>query len=1522
MSIRKVGEIFMSYELSGRNNKYGNRYENNCVIDTIIDLVAEKISTFSVEPLGKDEDATDILITENDGVKKYVQCKGRSRNNNSWSFSSLKRYNLLSRWKTHLDRDQRYIVSLMSPLPFIGLEDLIKRAKNTNGNPQDFLNNQVLKSTDTKKDFKCYCEQLGLNYLQEKDVAIAINYLKRTKVEMRPDENFKSYLLKRIEINFIGNSEEIYNCLLDLIIMGDIMSNNIDNIWLNSFFKEKNILLRSLANDVQNFPTINRLNCEYKFSFLPINDKLILRDELETCINKINKEESIVIHGKSGYGKTGVVTSLIEYLDKEKILYLAIRLDKKVPTNNVQNWSKELGFNTSISNCLNLFSKDKPCVLILDQLDALRWTQCHVRDSIDVICSLLDEIRRVNKERSKKISVVLVSRTFDLENDSNIKRIVDNNWSKIKIDLLNETNVKKIVGSRYNHLNTKLKNLLRIPSNLFIWNRLNDGYKSTDILSTGNLIEKWWQDIENDGRINGFQAGELINARNDIFDQMNIKSRLSISASFLDIDSNILNFLCSKGFIVISNTSSKSNISFSHQSIYDFYTVKKMLSEYNMGYEITKLLGPKEKQFPMVRYQLQMFLEELYNSDIDDFIKAIEQIITSCEIRSYIKYVAYEVLGLVSELNATLEKFILECIEKDECFTNFVNEVFMGHEVFIPMLIKNKILHKWFQDPDKKNIVIDLLSSIKEHYPVEAVDFIKENMFIDKDNDLLLKRCFPHSIEYDTDELFELRLKMYDKYNDWVDFYVNLDELLKNNESRGIKLVKCLLCNISNQKRTTRYSYDDSIEYSDDTKISGDVDVINLLMPLIPAYYSWEYKMHEWVHTNFNKKNIERVTISLLKNATVNLIRRNADIFWQVFSKYLNSSLIIHNEIILYGLLNMPLSESKKVLSYLFLSSNIDKNIFEYTSDCEESILLTKKIIERFMPRLNKEDYLKIENSILTYKPQDMIKLCEIKIQDEKNGKPSYLSFWGDLQFELLKVIPNDLLTPRANALLQVLTRKFKGGKSYKFNNNYTKVYNVVSPINNKILSDKSWIEILKNDKIVNLKKKSGKIINESTIAESTFYEFSSSFALKVKEEPERFINLVLNNKEVILPPFIDTLFDSVAYSNKLNEISIELLEKMILSFEWKDSSSRISDIFEIISRKSDVQWSDKIVALLKRIFLDIKDKKVPMNSILEDDNNIDEHEKIETYVINTPMGKFAFALKELLWERKELFYEFREIIQSMIVSEDMCTRYSALYILYPCLNIDREWAIENIVRLFKVEANLGFRDSRNMLFFCYCNSTTYKKDVLEITKSSLSIDSKTVKTNFSRLLVDLYVNFGEFSLYLNNLPNDKIILKAVLDMLIGYLENSNKREVAKQTIIKILDSNFIEFNYYRLFNSEKININKDRDFLLELCKNNRSKKVIGAFVTFINNEAMPLKEYKKYIFALAEECIKYYDNNDYDLSMDIEELIGLIVKLFDETYGDNNETETLEKCLEIWDKMFEKHIGSIKKISKDISNL
>ena len=46
---------------------------------------------------------------------------------------------------------------------------------------------------------------------------------------------------------------------------------------------------------------------------------------------------------------------------------------------------------------------------------------------------------------------------------------------------------------------------------------------------------------------------------------------------------------------------------------------------------------------------------------------------------------------------------------------------------------------------------------------------------------------------YDTNELFELRLEIYNKFSEMlIDTYLNLDELLKYNEPRAIKYIEYL----------------------------------------------------------------------------------------------------------------------------------------------------------------------------------------------------------------------------------------------------------------------------------------------------------------------------------------------------------------------------------------------------------------------------------------------------------------------------------------------------------------------------------------------------------------------------------------------------------------------------------------------------------------------------------------------------------------------------------------------------------
>ena len=217
------------------------------------------------------------------------------------------------------------------------------------------------------------------------------------------------------------------------------------------------------------------LNEIYWGTFKAINNQLIHRKETDFTINQIMQGNSLIIHGKAGVGKSGCIQEIMEFLQKSQILYLGIKLDKFVPDTSADEFGQKLGLPESPIYCLHTLSAGKNCVLILDQLDALRWIGRHSAVALDVCKEMISQANDINKYENGKISVVFVSRTFDLETDrglqslfSNIKNDSNYFWKKVEVGLLCDSDVKTAVGSDYSTLSTRLKVLLRTPSSLYV----------------------------------------------------------------------------------------------------------------------------------------------------------------------------------------------------------------------------------------------------------------------------------------------------------------------------------------------------------------------------------------------------------------------------------------------------------------------------------------------------------------------------------------------------------------------------------------------------------------------------------------------------------------------------------------------------------------------------------------------------------------------------------------------------------------------------------------------------------------------------------------------------------------------------------------------------------------------------------------------------------------------------------------------------------------------------------------------
>ena len=132
----------MPYEVGGRADKQGNKYEFNWIVLKFIDIISEKIDAIKIEPIGPEADCVDILVRYRNGNTEAQQCKGRNASKENWSLADLNQKGILNSWRRHLERDPKVKVALVSPLPFTSFSDLIYRAK-TNDDVRYFIEYQV-----------------------------------------------------------------------------------------------------------------------------------------------------------------------------------------------------------------------------------------------------------------------------------------------------------------------------------------------------------------------------------------------------------------------------------------------------------------------------------------------------------------------------------------------------------------------------------------------------------------------------------------------------------------------------------------------------------------------------------------------------------------------------------------------------------------------------------------------------------------------------------------------------------------------------------------------------------------------------------------------------------------------------------------------------------------------------------------------------------------------------------------------------------------------------------------------------------------------------------------------------------------------------------------------------------------------------------------------------------------------------------------------------------------------------------
>lgn len=243
------------------------------------------------------------------------------------------------------------------------------------------------------------------------------------------------------------------------------------------------------------------------------------------------------------------------------------------------------------------------------------------------------------------------------------------------------------------------------------------------------------------------------------------------------------------------------------------------------------------------------------------------------------------------------------------------------------------------------------------------------------------------------------------------------------------------------------------------------------------------------------------------------------------------------------------------------------------------------------------------------------------------------------------------------------------------------------------------------------------------------------------------------------------------------------------------------------------------------------------------------------------------------------------------------------------------------ILRVYESDVRMaGFHDSKDMFFRLY---SKYKESVLSIIQRCFETNDKRLVQMGGYSICEFYIRYNEFKDVMSNMEQlNEEQVKAILHMAVIYLRFDEYREIGKAIILKYKNSEVdVEMPLGSMFYDNLVDVGRDSEFLREIMKSKVSKRMVYSFVHFLEENACSVKDYAEVIIALCENVLSTPLEElatQWGIESDISKLI---IALYDETANSDNglDQDVAEKCLGLWDVMFEKQIGQVRDLSRKL---
>ena len=632
----------------------------------------------------------DIVVGHKDGHKIYIQAKKNQPDHRAWSLSNLKE--MLFNAKNQLKKDPIGQVFFYSRTDFGDLKkitdaaDLYKIFSVFNSNAPK----------TTKNIFDKFKQLLNISC---EEAVVILN-----KIKIEPKHDFKDWerIIKEDLKRYFPMHNRVYDFLMRLITLQSTRLGQIPSVF------KKDYLLETLAKEgfckapaleeakiLEKFKTASQFGRNYDTR---IGGQKISRDEVIAILDNIKaKKNTILVTGKKGCGKTWVLLELAEQIEKATAFgMLFIKGDQFDDVYSEDELMRRLGYDHDPFILVARLSEYRHVVVIIDSLDALSLSRD--QKALKIFLSLIDKLISL-----ENVTVVLACRDFDLEYDPQLR---NRSWEiKISLPPLSfERDVKPILESwsiDVRNINEHQQRLLSHPQNLKLFEKIYSKTPISSIITEFHIIKLFFEEsVEKNSKL----GSKVIDSLQSMSNNLLKKRQLFMPRFRFDGTEETIRTLYSEGVVVLD--SFRDRLSFTHQTLLDYLTIRSYLKEDKTLREFIL----DHPQLPFIRPSIRTFLFYLHAIDNNDFFGEVIQILKNDKVAYHVKRLIVESLSELSPIT-DVELNLIKNIRMNftDLFNRFLQRVSSPEwfDVMHPVLTK-AILAKSENDSTKATLLYTL----------------------------------------------------------------------------------------------------------------------------------------------------------------------------------------------------------------------------------------------------------------------------------------------------------------------------------------------------------------------------------------------------------------------------------------------------------------------------------------------------------------------------------------------------------------------------------------------------------------------------------------------------------------------------------------------------------------------------------------------------------------------------------------------------------------------------------------------